>query len=124
MASGKMAAERHGLGRQPRPGRAGDLRRRDREAAEDAAGGRGAHDICISERAGKAYITAETDNAVTAVDTETLAMDSIAVGPLPHHIEPSHDGHTIYVSLASHTPAGAASAQYAVIDTATIRSPT
>ena len=66
--------------------------------------GRGAHDICISEQTGKAYITAETDNAVTVVETETLAKYSIPVGPLPHHIEPSNDGHTIYVSLASHSP--------------------
>ena len=65
--------------------------------------GAGAHDICISERARKAYITAETDNAVTVVDTLTLATKSIPVGPLPHHVEPSHDGRTIYVSLASHT---------------------
>lgn len=78
--------------------------------------GRGAHDICISEQTGKAYITAETDNMVTVVDTETLARHSIPVGPLPHHIEPSNDGHTIYVSLASHTPAVGA-AQYAAIDT-------
>ena len=61
--------------------------------------GAGAHDICISERARKAYITAESDNAVTAVDTETLATESIPVSPLPHHVEPSHDGRTIYVSL-------------------------
>jgi len=81
--------------------------------------GRGAHDICISEQAGKAFITAETDNAVTVVDTETLATESIPVGPLPHHLEPSNDGHTIYVSLASHpmtTPAIGAP-QYAAIDT-------
>ena len=43
------------------------------------------------------------DNAVTIVDTRTLATKSIPVGPLPHHVEPSHDGRTIYVSLASHT---------------------
>jgi len=67
--------------------------------------GAGAHDICLSERAGKAFITAETANAVAAVDLETLAVDVIPVGPLPHHCEPSHDGRTIYVSLASHTPA-------------------
>jgi DNA-binding beta-propeller fold protein YncE len=67
--------------------------------------GRGAHDIAISEHARKAYITAETDNAVTAVDTRTLATTSIPVTPLPHHIETSHDGRTVYVSLASHTPA-------------------
>src|SRR5687768_6111086 len=78
--------------------------------------GAGAHDICISEHAGKAYITAESINAVTALDLETLATESIAVGPLPHHIEPSHDGRLIYVSLASHTPAVGAP-RYAVIDT-------
>lgn len=65
--------------------------------------GAGAHDICISEHAGKAYISAETINAVTAVDIRTLETESIPVAPLPHHVEPSPDGRTIYVSLASHT---------------------
>ena len=78
--------------------------------------GAGAHDICISEQAGKAYITAETIGIVTTVDLETLAMESIPVGPLPHHLEPSHDGRTIYVSLASHT-AAVGTPQYAAIDT-------
>jgi len=78
--------------------------------------GAGAHDICVSERAGKAYITAETVNAVTTVDLKTLATDSIPVSPLPHHIEPSPDGRTIYVSLASHTTTVGAP-QLAVIDT-------
>ena len=68
--------------------------------------GAGAHDICISERTGKAYITAEAIHAVTTVDTDTLAIDTIPVGPLPHHIEPSHDGRSIFVTLASHPPAG------------------
>ena len=87
--------------------------------APPMAVGRGAHDICISEQARKAYITAEADNAVTVVDTDTLERTSIPVGPLPHHIEPSNDGHTIYVTLASHPmtvpPPGAP--QYAAIDT-------
>jgi YVTN family beta-propeller protein len=78
--------------------------------------GAGAHDICISERAGKAYITAETINTVTTVDTNTLATDSVPVGPLPHHCEPSRDGRTVYVSLASHTSTLGAP-QYAAIDT-------
>jgi YVTN family beta-propeller protein len=81
--------------------------------------GAGAHDICISEKAGKAYITAETIHAVTTVDTRTLETDSIPVSPLPHHIEPSHDGRTIYVSLASHTatlPNATLRPQYAAID--------
>ena len=81
--------------------------------------GRGAHAICISEQARKAYITAETDNMVTVVDIRTLATESIPVGPLPHHLEPGNDGHTIYVSLASHPmpPPGIGSPQYAAIDT-------
>jgi DNA-binding beta-propeller fold protein YncE len=78
--------------------------------------GAGAHDICISERARKAYITAETINTVTTVDTRTLAMDSIPVGPLPHHCEPSPDGRTMYVSLASHTSTVGVP-EYAAIDT-------
>jgi DNA-binding beta-propeller fold protein YncE len=78
--------------------------------------GAGAHDVCISDRTGKAYITAETINAVTTVDTRTLETASIAVGPLPHHIEPSRDGRTVYVSLASHTSAVGAP-QFAAIDT-------
>jgi DNA-binding beta-propeller fold protein YncE len=78
--------------------------------------GAGAHDVCISERARKAYITAESINTVTTVDTRTLATEAIAVAPLPHHCETSHDGRTVYVSLASHTP-GVGSPQYAAIDT-------
>ena len=80
--------------------------------------GAGAHDVCVSERARKAYITAETINTVTTVDTRTLplATESIAVGPLPHHCEPSHDGRTMYVSLASHTSTTGTPA-FAAIDT-------
>jgi DNA-binding beta-propeller fold protein YncE len=81
--------------------------------------GAGAHDICISEKAGKAYITAEAINAVTPVDIETLATGSIAVGPLPHHIEPSHDGRSIFVTLASHpmTVPAPGTPAFATIDT-------
>ena len=78
--------------------------------------GLGAHDVCLAERAGKAFVTAETANAVTVVDLRTLAVDTVAVGPLPHHCEPSPDGRTMYVSLASHTPAAGAP-QLAAIDT-------
>ena len=89
--------------------------------------GAGAHDICISEKAHKAYITAETINTVTAVDISSLSIDgttfiseSIPVGPMPHHCETSHDDRTIYVSLASHptTPNPAIAPQYAAIDVA------
>jgi len=78
--------------------------------------GAGAHDICISEQAHKAYIAAETLNQVTTVDTRTLEIETIDVGPLPHHVEPSRDGKTIYVTLASHTPSVGAP-QYATINT-------
>lgn len=80
--------------------------------------GAGAHDICISERAGKAYISAEAINTVTIVDTRTLAAEAVAVGPLPHHVEPSRDGRTVYVTLASHTPTVGAP-QLAAIDVRT-----
>jgi DNA-binding beta-propeller fold protein YncE len=39
--------------------------------------GAGAHDICISEQVHKAYITAETINTVTTVDTRTLIWLSL-----------------------------------------------
>jgi YVTN family beta-propeller protein len=77
--------------------------------------GAGAHDICISEKSRKAYVTAEAINVVTAVDTRTLATESIPPGPLPHHCEPSFDGRSIFVSLASHTSTVGAP-QYATID--------
>jgi DNA-binding beta-propeller fold protein YncE len=89
---------------------------RSGQVMRQLAVGAGAHDICISEQAHQAYITAETLNRVTIVDTKTLFVDSIDVGPLPHHIEPSPDGKTIYVSLASHSPA-VGTPQYATIDT-------
>ena len=74
------------------------------------------HDVCISERSQKAYVTAEAVNQVVIVDLRTLRKQSIAVGPLPHHCEVSHDGETLYVSLASHTPA-VGSPRVAVVDT-------
>jgi YVTN family beta-propeller protein len=86
------------------------------EVIEKLPVGAGAHDICISDRAHKAYIAAETINTVTTVDTRTLAKEFIPVSPLPHHVEPSQDGRTVFVTLASHT-ATAGSPQYAAIDT-------
>ena len=76
------------------------------------------HDVCISERSKKAYVTAEGTDQVVVVDLRTLRKQSIPVAPLPHHCEVSHDGETLYVSLASHTPA-VGSPRVAVIDTET-----
>lgn len=78
--------------------------------------GAGAHDICIVERVGKAFITAEAIHAVVVVDLETLATDTIPVAPMPHHCEPSRNGRELFVSLSAHTPAPGAP-QLAVIDT-------
>jgi len=74
------------------------------------------HDVCISERSKKAYVTAEGVDEVVVVDLRTLRMQSVTVAPLPHHCEVSHDGTTLYVSLASHT-AAVGSPRVAVIDT-------
>src|SRR5918993_1414624 len=63
------------------------------------------HDVCISKRPKKQYTPAEAVDQVVIVDLRTLRKQSITVGPLPHHCEVSHDGETLYVSLASHTPA-------------------
>jgi DNA-binding beta-propeller fold protein YncE len=73
------------------------------------------HDVCISERSKKAYVTAEGVDQVAIFDLRTLKKQVISVGPLPHHCEVSHDGETLYVSLASHTPAVGAP-RVAVID--------
>jgi streptogramin lyase len=62
------------------------------EVLAQMAVGAGAHDICISEHAGKAHIMAETINSVTTVDTRTLEIEAIPVSPMPHHCEPSDDG--------------------------------
>jgi DNA-binding beta-propeller fold protein YncE len=81
--------------------------------------GAGAHDICISERAGKAYITAESEHTVTTVDIKTLATGAIPVAPRPHHCEPSHDGRTVYVTFDSHplAPIPPGIARFAAIST-------
>ena len=64
-------------------------------------------------------ITAEALNVVTTVDIKTLVTEAIPVGPLPHHIEPSHDGRTVYVSFQSHptAPVPLGTARYAAINT-------
>jgi YVTN family beta-propeller protein len=61
--------------------------------------GAGAHEVAISKRAHKAYITNETDNSVSIVSTRTLEDEKLPLGPSPHHAEPSRDGRTILVGL-------------------------
>jgi DNA-binding beta-propeller fold protein YncE len=61
--------------------------------------GAGAHEVAISNDVDKAYITNENENTVSIVSTRTLASSKIALGPRPHHAEPSRDGDTILVGL-------------------------
>ncbi len=61
--------------------------------------GAGAHEVAVSNRAHKAYITNETDNTVSIVSTRTLEDAELPLGPSPHHAEPSRDGRTILVGL-------------------------
>jgi DNA-binding beta-propeller fold protein YncE len=102
---------------------AGDLTVFDARTGAVLAGrsfgvGTAPHDICISERFKKAYVTVEAINQVAVVDLRTLKTKFIPVAPQPHHCEVSHDGETLYVSLASHpsTPPVPAAPLVAVID--------
>ena len=78
--------------------------RTDGTVLETLVVGAGAHDVCISERAGKAYITAETINMVTAVDIETLATESIPVEPPapPLRAEPRRADPLRHPGIAQH----------------------
>jgi DNA-binding beta-propeller fold protein YncE len=61
--------------------------------------GAGAHEVAISNRVHKAYITNETANTVSIVSTRTLDDAKLSLGPAPHHVEPSRDGRTVLVGL-------------------------
>ena len=74
--------------------------------------GAGAHEVAISRRAHEAYVTNELEDTISIVSTRTLASRKIALGPRPHHAEPSRDGRTIVVGLVG-------SNRVATIDTET-----
>lgn len=64
--------------------------------------GVGAHDVAISRRFRRAFVTNETDATVAVISTatlETLATIPFASGVKPHHVESSWDGKTMYVGL-------------------------
>jgi YVTN family beta-propeller protein len=63
------------------------------------ATGAGAHEVAISKKVGKAYVTNENENTISILSTRTLASSKIPLGPRPHHAEPSQDGETILVGL-------------------------
>jgi YVTN family beta-propeller protein len=74
--------------------------------------GAGAHEVAISNDTDEAYITNENENTVSIVSTRTLAAAKVALGPRPHHAEPSRDGATLLVGLVGTN-------QVAAIDTRT-----
>ncbi len=61
--------------------------------------GAGAHEVAISDRERKAYVTNENENTISILSTRTLASQKIELGPRPHHAEPSRDGEMILVGL-------------------------
>jgi DNA-binding beta-propeller fold protein YncE len=64
--------------------------------------GVGAHDIAISPRFRRAFITNETDSTVSVLSTSTLEPIGTIQFPAtfkPHHIETSWDGKTVHVGL-------------------------
>jgi outer membrane protein assembly factor BamB len=74
--------------------------------------GDGAHDIAISETAGKAYVTNELEDRVAVVSTSTLQILRTLSMPRPHHAKVSADGRKVYVGLFNNN-------LVAAIDTAT-----
>jgi DNA-binding beta-propeller fold protein YncE len=63
------------------------------------ASGRGAHDIAISNTAGKAYVTNELEDTVSVISTSTLQVLRRLTMPRPHHAKVSPDGARVYVGL-------------------------
>ena len=58
------------------------------------------HEVAISSRVDKAYITNETAGTISVLSTRTLdSSTEIVLGPRPHHIEASRDGAEIVVGL-------------------------
>jgi DNA-binding beta-propeller fold protein YncE len=74
--------------------------------------GPGAHEVAISRRTRQAYVTNEFENTISILSTRTLASRKIALGPQPHHAEPSRDGRNVVVGLVGTNKVG-------LIDTAT-----
>jgi DNA-binding beta-propeller fold protein YncE len=61
--------------------------------------GPGAHEVAISDRERKAYVTNENENTISILSTRSLESQKLPLGPRPHHAEPSRHGETILVGL-------------------------
>jgi YVTN family beta-propeller protein len=60
------------------------------------------HDIVVSRRAGKVYVTNDPGNEITVFSAKTvqsLGAIPIGVNTSPHHAKVSADGRTVYVGL-------------------------
>lgn len=88
-----------------------DARRLCLEAVIDLQGGR--NPIGIIGAGGKIYVSNEDTGSVSVISREALAVvRTIPVGPKPHHMHASRDGHFVYVAEFGRN-------SVAVIDTAT-----
>lgn len=76
--------------------------------------GPGAHEVALSRRTRRAYVTNEFEDTLSVISTRTLAQRKIAAGPRPHHLEPSGDGRSMLVGLVGAN-------RVAAVDTATDR---
>lgn len=83
------------------------------ETAEPIEVGAGAHDVVVSERAGKAYVTAEGLDQIAVVSASALTwLQDIPTGDSPHHASVDRSGRMVTVGLV-------ATNEIALIDTAT-----
>ena len=85
----------------------------DLKTAEPIFVGAGAHDVVVSERARKAYVTAEGVDEIAVVSASALKwLQNIPTGDSPHHASIDRSGRTVAVGLV-------ATNEIALIDTAT-----
>jgi DNA-binding beta-propeller fold protein YncE len=62
--------------------------------------GTGAHDVVISHQTRKAFVMNELENTVAVFSTSTLErLDTIPLGPRPHHAKVSENGQWVYIGL-------------------------
>jgi hypothetical protein len=85
----------------------------DLKTAEPILVGAGAHDVVVSERARKAYVTAEGLDEIAVVSASALTwLENVPTGDSPHHVSIDRSGRTVSVGLV-------ATNEIALIDTAT-----
>lgn len=76
------------------------------EVEETFPTGPGAHEVAISRRARRAYVTNELENTISIISTRTGQSRKIPLGPQPHHAEASRDGRNVVVGLVGTNKVG------------------